>query len=73
MSQLDPKSKESSDILSSIPKSIRPEGLDILKKDVLRKSVDERKEGSELAKKLKDVAPVAAAIIIAILLESFKE
>lgn len=70
MNQFSSQSKE-------VPEIIPEAGIDStrlagLKKDVLRRSVDEGRDGKELAKELKDLAPAAAALIIAMILESFK-
>jgi hypothetical protein len=77
MSPFDPKTKGTPDIpLDMIPGGIegmKPDELSRLRRDVLRKSVDEHREGSELVKELKNIAPVAAALIIGILMESAKQ
>jgi len=73
MPQFDPKAKKSPEAIPAELEGLSPDELNKLKRDVLRKSVDEKKDAGELAKELKDLAPVAAALIIGILLESLKE
>ena len=73
MPQHDPKPKKGPEAIPAGLEVLSPDELNKLKRDVLRRSVDEKREAGELAKELKDLAPMAAALIIGILLESLKE